>query len=195
MAADSQSPWEGGDRLHSPPAQSAPAAPARKPIYFVLSLFSERTETGSGGRPRLLQPLPGARGWGWKPSRGAAPPQALGAPDRQQEALLRPRTLSLWAGTKAILPQPQATPRGTPAGATDLPSGLDTPGRDRWASATTTSGVRAPSPPNGTGSSPHPPVRTSGARQRTPSPTPHSSYFSLQTMNLRGNQIQRPWAA
>lgn len=112
MAADSQSPWEGGDRLHSPPAQSAPAAPARKPIYFVLSLFSERTETGSGGRPRLLQPLPGARGWGWKPSRGAAPPQALGAPDRQQEALLRPRTLSLWAGTKTILPQPQATPGG-----------------------------------------------------------------------------------
>lgn len=112
MAADSQSPWEGGDRLHSPPAQSAPAAPARKPIYFVLSLFSERTETGSGGRPRLLQPLPGAQGWGWKPSRGAAPPQALGAPDRQQEALLRPRTLSLWAGTKAILPSPQATPGG-----------------------------------------------------------------------------------
>lgn len=44
-----------------PPSPCAPAAPARKPIYFVLSLFSERTETRSGGQPRLLQPLPRER--------------------------------------------------------------------------------------------------------------------------------------
>ena len=50
--------------LHGPPSLSAPAAPARKPIYFVLSLFSERTETESGGRPRLLQPLPKERRMG-----------------------------------------------------------------------------------------------------------------------------------
>lgn len=158
MAADSQSPWEGGDRqgavLHGPPSQSAPAAPARKPIYFVLSLFSERTETGSGGRPRLLQPLPGARGWGWKLSRGAAPPQALGAPDRQQEALLRPRTLSLWACTKIILPQPPGHTWGTPAGATALPDGLDTPGRGQVGQHTGHLRVGAPqlgALPNGTG--------------------------------------------
>lgn len=87
MAADSQSPWEGGDRqgaaLCWPPSPCAPAAPARKPIYFVLSLFSKRTEARSGGQPRLLQPLPreredgggGRTGWG-----GRVPPQAPGQP-------------------------------------------------------------------------------------------------------------------
>lgn len=69
-----------------PPSPCAPAAPARKPIYFVLSLFSKRTEARSGGQPRLLQPLPRERegGGGGRTGEGArASPGPGTAPDRQ----------------------------------------------------------------------------------------------------------------
>lgn len=97
----------GREPLHSPPSPSAPAAPARKPIYFVLSLFSERAETGSGRRPRLLQPLPAEPRMGVEASRGPPSP-GLAAPGWRQEALPRPR-----AGPPP--PRPHL-PRGSRAG-------------------------------------------------------------------------------
>lgn len=91
---------------HGAAPPSTPAAPARKPIYFVLSLFSERTaETGLGRRPRLLQTLPREHkdGGGSPATEGArVSPRPWGQLlTGRQEELLRRRACPCRPHTKA----------------------------------------------------------------------------------------------
>lgn len=109
-------PLGGGDRQGArctpPRAGSARCSGQETNLFcFVSVLRTHRDRTGRAAKAPAAAARR-ARGRGWRPSRGAVPPQAR-RPDRRQEVLLGPRPCP--CGCPPPAPRPHL---GAPAGAT-----------------------------------------------------------------------------